>query len=154
MTAPGLAGLPATEDLFTISRTPHSHDSAEVHSITSAPGPHTQDMTHRMKVYALQQGLRVVCIIGVVVVPVLWVRIVLAVGAAVLPWIAVMLANRGADRSERTSSYLQPAQRPELPTTRQTREHTGASETVLDAEFRMRDDPPALPPGRSGTARN
>lgn len=154
MTAPVLAGLPATEDLFTISRTPHPHGSTEVHSITSAAGPHTQDMTHRMKVYALQQGLRVVCIIGVVVVPILWMRIVLAVGAAVLPWIAVMLANRGADRSERTSSYLRPANRPELPTTRETHEQPDASQTVVDAEFRPGSGPRSLPPGRSGTARN
>ena len=106
-----------------------------------------------MKVYALQQGLRVVCIIGVVVVPILWVRIVLAVGAAVLPWIAVLLANRGADRSERTGSYLRPAYRPELPTPQPAGDEAD-SPVVVDAEFRPGHGPPALPPGRSATSRN
>lgn len=107
-----------------------------------------------MKVYAFQQGLRVVCIIGVVAIPVLWVRIVLAIGAAVLPWIAVLLANRASDHSQRTSSYYRPPDRVELPTTRETREHTDDGEVVLDGQFHVKNGPPSLPPGRSPTARN
>ncbi|MDV5999149.1 DUF3099 domain-containing protein, partial [Kocuria rhizophila] len=52
-----------------ITRSQHqTHGSTEVHSITSAVDPHTTDMTRRMKVYAVQMGLRVLCIIGVVLI--------------------------------------------------------------------------------------
>ena len=132
-----------------------SRGATGVHSITSAADPHTQDMTHRMKVYGLQQGFRLVCIIGAVVVDVLWIRIVLLVAAAVLPWLGVMLANQGADRSERTSLYYRPPQRAELPTSAQTRATEPTPESVVvDAEFRVHHPPRALPPTRMGTSRN
>ncbi|MBD2764994.1 DUF3099 domain-containing protein [Kocuria sp. cx-455] len=132
-----------------------SRDATGVHSITSAAGPHTQDMSHRMKVYALQQGLRIVCIVGVVFIDILWVRILLCIGAAVLPWVAVMMANRGADRSERTSTYYRPPQRIELPTVAETQAKPEDPETVIvDGEFRTHEPPKAITYNRTGTSRN
>ena len=137
-------------------RTPTpSRDATGVHSITSAADPHTQDMSHRMKVYALQQGLRIVCIVGVVFIDILWLRIVLCVGAAVLPWIAVLMANRGADRSERTSTYYRPPQRIELPTVAETQAKPEDPETVIvDGEFRTHEPPKAITYNQTGTSRN
>jgi hypothetical protein len=86
----------------------------EIHSITTTAEPHTQDMGHRMKVYATQMGLRVVCLLVFVAVDNFWVRAVALVGVAVLPWVAVMLANSGADRSARTSHYYEPKAAPAL----------------------------------------
>ena len=132
-----------------------SRDTTDVHSITSAAGSHSQDMSHRMKVYALQQGLRIVCIIGVVVIDILWVRILLCIGAAVLPWIAVMLANRGADRSERSGTYFRPPRRAELPTTAETQDKPEDPETVVvDGEYRTYEPPKAITYKRMGTSRN
>jgi hypothetical protein len=86
----------------------------EIHSITTTAEPHTKDMGHRMKVYATQMGLRVVCLLVFVAVDNFWVRAVALVGVAVLPWVAVMLANSGADRSARTSHYYEPKAAPAL----------------------------------------
>ena len=82
-----------------------------MHSITSAADSHTSDMRQRMKVYSIQMGLRVVCIIAMVLVDNLVARILLLLGAALLPWFAVLLANKGADRSQRAGSAYTPPQR-------------------------------------------
>ena len=71
-----------------------------------------------MKVYGVQMALRVACIIGVFLIDNLTVRVLLILGAAVLPWLAVMLANRGADRSQRTGSASVSYTHLTLPTSR------------------------------------
>ena len=85
----------------------------DVHSITATAEPHTQDMGHRMKVYSIQMGLRIVCLIVFVAVDNIWVRGVAILGVAVLPWMAVLLANSN-DRSSRTSQYYEPPAAPAL----------------------------------------
>ena len=109
-----------------------------------------------MKVYSVQMGLRIVCIIGAVLIDNLWVRVLLITGAALLPWFAVMLANRGADRSERTSSVYRPPTRTELPTVAETREHSPEPGTVVvDAEYTVHRPQRELPaPRPTATRRN
>ena len=109
-----------------------------------------------MKVYSVQMGLRIVCIIGAVLIDNLWARVLLIAGAALLPWFAVMLANRGADRSERTSSVYRPPTRTELPTTAQAQEHAPDPGTVVvDGEYTVQRSPRELPAHRpSATRRN
>ena len=109
----------------------------EIHSITATAQPHTQDMGHRMKVYATQMGLRVVCLIVFVVVDNFWVRAVALVGVAVLPWVAVLLANSGADRSARTSHYYEPPDAPALAAAPEPQRPAPplAIEYVLEGEF-------------------
>ena len=85
----------------------------DVHSITATAESHSRDMGHRMKVYSIQMGLRIVCLIVFVAVDNIWVRGVALVGVAVLPWVAVMLANSN-DRSPRTSHYYEPPAAPAL----------------------------------------
>lgn len=102
-----------------------------MHSITSAADSHTSDMSQRMKVYSIQMGLRVVCIIAMVLVDNLVARILLLLGAALLPWFAVLLANKGADRSQRAGSAYTPPQRTELPTAAEAQEHEPDPEAVV-----------------------
>ncbi|MFI7581871.1 DUF3099 domain-containing protein [Kocuria kalidii] len=85
----------------------------DVHSITTTAEPHTQDMGHRMRVYSIQMALRIVCLIVFVAVDNLWVRGIAILGVAVLPWMAVLLANSN-DRSTRTSNYYEPPAAPAL----------------------------------------
>ncbi|RLZ02707.1 hypothetical protein CWC38_09675 [Kocuria tytonicola] len=140
-----------------MTRSQHqTHGSTEVHSITSAADPHTTDMAHRMKVYSVQMGLRIVCIIGAVLIDNLWVRVLLIAGAALLPWFAVMLANRGADRSERPGSAYRPPAAVELPTVAETQDRAAAPETVVvDAEYTVHRPQRELPAHRpTATRRN
>ena len=126
-----------------------------MHSITSAADSHTADMSHRMKVYAAQMGLRVVCIIGIFLVDNLTARVLLALGAAVLPWMAVLLANRGADRSQRTVAAYRPPAQTELPTVAETQEHTPDPDTVVvDAEYTAHRSPRQLPSAGPSPARH
>jgi Protein of unknown function (DUF3099). len=71
--------------------------SDEVQSITSAPVARSEDIAHRQKVYLVQMGVRVLAFLGTVLswghVP-LWLSCVLLVGAVVLPYTAVVLANQ------------------------------------------------------------
>ncbi|WP_270263748.1 DUF3099 domain-containing protein [Kocuria marina] len=117
--------------------------------------PHTTDIAHRMKVYSFQMALRVVCIIGVVLIDNLIARILLVLGAAILPWLAVMMANRGADRSERSGSAYRPPTRTELPTSAESQERAPDPETVvLDGEYTAPPPQRELPPPRAVTRRN
>lgn len=70
---------------------------AEVVSITGAPRAHSDDLDRRMSRYLTSMLIRTVCVVLVVVVdsPVRW---VFAVGAIVLPYVAVVLANARGER--------------------------------------------------------
>jgi hypothetical protein len=89
-----------------VSRTPghdpREADDHEVVSITSAPESRHDEQSRRMRVYAIQMSVRVLCFVGAILIPSWPVRIVLIVGAVVLPYTAVIFANasgqrRGAD---------------------------------------------------------
>ncbi len=69
----------------------------EVHSITGAIQPHSDDMDMRIRRYLISMGIRTLCVILVLVVhnPVRWVFAVLAV---ILPYIAVVMANAAGNR--------------------------------------------------------
>lgn len=75
----------------------------EVHRITTAADPLADDIARRTRRYLVQMGVRVVCFLLVVVlwnrIPV-WVSVILLVAAAVLPYIAVILANAGRERRD------------------------------------------------------
>lgn len=128
----------------------------DVHSITATAESHTHDMGHRMKVYSVQMGLRIVCLLVFVAVDHFWVRAVALLGVAVLPWMAVMLANSGADRSERRTQSYEPPAVP-APGTGPARELPAGSpeaEVVLEGEFTPGHGGtgPASPPAPGATA--
>lgn len=72
-----------------------------MHRITSAPEPLADDLARRQHRYLWQMGIRVVCFVAA---GVLWphvpraVSLALIAAAAVLPYIAVLLANAGRER--------------------------------------------------------
>ncbi|MFF0990545.1 DUF3099 domain-containing protein [Kocuria nitroreducens] len=124
----------------------------DVHSITATAEPHTQDMGHRMKVYSIQMGLRIVCLIVFVAVDNIWVRGVAILGVAVLPWMAVLLANSN-DRSTRTSHYYEPPAAPALAAAPEPAPPAAplAIGFVLEGEFVAGHGEDGTGPARSGS---
>ena len=64
-------------------------------SITSLPASPDEDRRKRMIQYTVAMSIRVVCVLLLFVVHGWWLLVV-AVGAFVLPWVAVVLANNVA----------------------------------------------------------
>jgi hypothetical protein len=75
-------------------------EDQDVYRITSAVGSHSADMQQRAGRYLVSMLIRTICVVLVIVVPgpLRW---VFAVGAVVLPYVAVIAANSVGDRRER-----------------------------------------------------
>ena len=73
----------------------------------------TADMQQRAARYLMSMGIRTLCVILVIIVPgpLRW---VFAVGAIVLPYIAVVAANAAGERRERPLQPPPPMERPSL----------------------------------------
>ncbi len=67
---------------------------AEIHRITSARQPHSDDLDRRMGRYLVSMLVRTVCFLLIFVVhgPLRW---VFAAAAVLLPYVAVVMANAG-----------------------------------------------------------
>ncbi|MHA6668152.1 DUF3099 domain-containing protein [Homoserinimonas sp. A447] len=65
---------------------------AKQQSITSLPRSPEEDRRARMLKYSVTMGIRLVCIFVCFLVPGYWI-IIPAIGAIVLPYVAVVLAN-------------------------------------------------------------
>ncbi|SDL20187.1 Protein of unknown function [Arthrobacter sp. ok362] len=76
----------------------------EVHSITDAAAAHSDEMRERMIKYAVAMGIRMVCLILIFVVDG-WFKLIPVLGAVLLPWVAVVIAN-GSDKAEIHSDSL------------------------------------------------
>ena len=74
------------------------HDDRHVHTITDAPEAHTEEMRGRVIRYSISMGIRLVCIVLMFLVHG-WLQWACFAGAIFLPWIAVILANAGSDRT-------------------------------------------------------
>jgi hypothetical protein len=72
----------------------------EVHRITDAGAALSDEQVGRTRTYLISMGIRTACFIGAVVAPSPW-RWLLVVGAIGLPYVAVVLANGGRERSDR-----------------------------------------------------
>jgi len=85
-------------------------DEAGVYSITGASTPHSDDLDQRIGRYLVSMGIRTACVILVIVVqhPTRW---VFAVGAVVLPYVAVILANNVGPRRGRPAPAVPPQTR-------------------------------------------
>ncbi|MCW4464943.1 DUF3099 domain-containing protein [Glutamicibacter sp. MNS18] len=82
---------------------PRSHrenNPVPVHRITEAHEAHTVDQSSRVRKYTISMTIRVLCFIAAFFTsgPLQWIMLV---GAIVLPYIAVVIANRGADVTKR-----------------------------------------------------
>ena len=90
----------------TLRRRP-SHD---VQTATALPSSPIDDRRSRMRKYTIAMSIRTVCLILLVVIPDWW-RYIFGVGAVILPYIAVVLANVG---SSGASAPVRPGAAPPL----------------------------------------
>ncbi len=89
-------------EVFYMSSQPMNHGSSqpEVHRITEARESHTTERDSRVRKYTISMTVRLVCFILAFFFDG-WLRWVLLAGAIVLPYIAVVIANGGADLTKR-----------------------------------------------------
>lgn len=87
----------------------------QVHRVTSARRSLADDVRHRQVRYAWMMGIRTVCLVLAVLVPVTALRIVLVIGAVVLPYFAVVFANGGREPDASASSLIEHKPRKSLP---------------------------------------
>lgn len=110
------------------NRTAHGSSRAAhpepVARITDAPAPLSDDLAQRTRRYLVQMSIRVVCFLGAVVLD-HWTRWLLLVGAVLLPYFAVLLAN--ATRGARTTDpdYLRPREIGSGPDAERPDDHEG-----------------------------
>ena len=87
----------------------------EVAMVTSAHLSHTDDLRLRQRRYVITQGIRVLCVIAATLAPVslVW-KGVLMLGAVVLPWCGVVMANAGPtlQKHRKTSVVARSASEP------------------------------------------
>ena len=83
--------------------------------ITSARVPLSQDIDRRMHRYLVQMTIRVACFLGAVLID-HWTRWLLLVGAVVLPYLAVVMANAGQEDADDPGTFLEPPSLPASPT--------------------------------------
>jgi len=85
-----------------MSSQPTNHDSREpeVHRITEARESHTSERDTRVRKYVISMTIRMICFILAFFFDG-WLRWVFIAGAVVLPYIAVVVANGGADLTKR-----------------------------------------------------
>jgi Protein of unknown function (DUF3099) len=82
-----------------------SRSSDDVFQITGAPRALTDDVRDRQRRYLISMSIRTVCFVLAIVVSG-WMRWALLVGALVLPYVAVVIANAGRERVETPSTLL------------------------------------------------
>lgn len=83
--------------------------SHPVYRITGVRRGLAEDQSDRSRRYLISMGIRTVCFLGAVVAHG-WLRWVLIVAAVVLPYLSVVFANAGRERSETLNPelYLRP----------------------------------------------
>jgi hypothetical protein len=72
----------------------------QVHLVTQARRPMSEDITYRQHRYLIMMGIRVVCFavaIALYVEHLRWLILIPAVGAIIIPYIAVVFANAGRE---------------------------------------------------------
>jgi hypothetical protein len=90
----------------------------QVHLVTQARRPMSEDIKYRQNRYLLMMGIRVLCFAVAIVLFVChqrWLILVPAIGAVVIPYVAVVFANGGRE-PDNTRGFLE--HRTNLPATR------------------------------------
>ncbi|WP_052305485.1 DUF3099 domain-containing protein [Thermomonospora curvata] len=82
-----------------------SRRRAAVYTVTDAPLPMSQDIGYRQRRYLISMGVRTVCFVAAVLAAAagapLWLAGLLVVGAVVLPYVSVVMANGGREPQPR-----------------------------------------------------
>jgi hypothetical protein len=93
------------------------HREPEAVRITSAASSRNDDIASRQKRYLLSMALRTVCFVGAIIASLAgihWLWPILIVGALVLPYVAVVMANAASTRADGFALVDQGAGRPQL----------------------------------------
>lgn len=85
----------------------HDRSSADVTIVTSAGRSHSEDIDLRQRRYVVTQSLRILCVVLAAALPVAlaW-KGLLLVGAVMLPWFGVVMANAGPTVGRRRKTAL------------------------------------------------
>ena len=99
--------------------------------ITTAPTSHAEDIGRRRRTYVISMAIRLVCFVLLFFVPRGWPMVLVAVGAVVIPYVAVIGANSGGELVKQTpmAEYIGPELSSPAPAEAQTAE-TPTAETV------------------------
>lgn len=68
-----------------------------IYSVTSARRSLSEDQSERNRRYLISMSIRTICFVGSIIADG-WLRWALFIGALVLPWIAVVVANAGREQ--------------------------------------------------------
>ncbi|TDD65114.1 DUF3099 domain-containing protein [Actinomadura darangshiensis] len=97
---------------------PRHHREPAVYTVTDAPRPMSEDIGHRQRRYLISMGVRTACFVGAVVAAVAgapwWLALLMVVGALLLPYVAVVVANGGREPTA-SASFDDRAQREQKP---------------------------------------
>lgn len=118
---------------------------AKSYSVTSAGVNPAEDRAHRMRMYFIAMALRVLCVVSLFWVRGWWILLV-AAGAVLLPWFAVMVGNAVAHNGGEAPDAPEPQQlaapeRPEADAAGQAPEVI-----VIDVEPTRRSSAPGSAP--------
>lgn len=119
----------------------------EVHQITNAVTPLSDDLEARMAKYLISMLIRTICVVLVLVVDG-WLRWVFAVGAVGLPYVAVIIANNGGGRRRGKASLGTPD------TTFQALDGGAPPVLLTGVVHPRRDDADPAPGGATGPLRD
>lgn len=111
---------------------PVERHNDDVYRVTTAQKALSEDQQARVRRYLISMAIRTGCFIGVIFTEG-WMRWVLVVGALVLPYVAVVMANAGRENDDFTVPdplHLPTAQQPSI-TKRQHGETGDAVDTYL-----------------------
>ena len=78
----------------------HAARGQQVHLVTQARRPMSEDISYRQRRYLIMMGIRVICFAIAIILFVehlRWLVLVPAVGAIFIPYIAVVFANGGRE---------------------------------------------------------
>lgn len=95
--------------------------------ITTASASRQDEIAHRQRRYVMSMAVRTVCFIGAVIADG-WLRWVLVVGAVVLPYVAVVMANAVLSKSDDFAlrGTVEPRNELPRPTDSEGPEHEGS----------------------------
>lgn len=102
---------------------------AQQYDVTSVGLNPAEDRAHRMKMYLIAMSIRVFCVVSLVWVRGWWI-LVAAVGAVVLPYIAVMLGNAVSHGGQSVATPPSPLQL-ENSSTKESQSEEKTSEQTL-----------------------
>ena len=87
-----------------------SHEPEQEYVITTAPTSHADDIGRRRRTYVISMLIRLACFGLLFVVPRGWPMVLVAVGAVVIPYVAVIGANSGGELIKQTpmTAYVGP----------------------------------------------